>query len=314
MQPWRGLRSLCESTSWRSNKLDEFPELLGICRREVGEVVAGRTLTVSSILLTVVALSRLLVVSNYQVPTATAVARSLGPLSTLTGTVLPLFGLLLPISALALAVAAFTLPVATVLGAVSSPLVVLLRLFVAAVVMTGATLFVSPSGLPRDAVLLDAATRTNSFFGWADYFTIGLLMPLILVTGYMRAHETGNFPWERYIMLCSLGSITLVFLVALVTHGYPLMNQLRELPTSSTRMWLPAERVTLGDGTTRVGYVLDAGGDWTTILWDNDRTVGILITDQVRARQVCRLGLPDPLPLISRAVSSPVLSECATGL
>ena len=58
-------------------------------------------------------------------------------------------------------------------------------------------------------------------------------------------------------------------------------------------MWLPAERIHRGGGATTVGYVLDPGIVWTTVLVDSNRTVRRFPTDSVQRRVVCQLNDSD---------------------
>ncbi len=55
----------------------------------------------------------------------------------------------------------------------------------------------------------------------------------------------------------------------------------------SDRPWLPSERVTTKSGTL-VGYVVEVGAEWTTLLVAKDRRVVRVRSDDVEARQVCR--------------------------
>jgi hypothetical protein len=54
-------------------------------------------------------------------------------------------------------------------------------------------------------------------------------------------------------------------------------------------MWLPAERIHRRGGATTVGYVLDSGIVWTTVLVDSNRTIRRFPTDSVQRRVVCQL-------------------------
>jgi hypothetical protein len=55
-------------------------------------------------------------------------------------------------------------------------------------------------------------------------------------------------------------------------------------------MWLPAERIHRRDGPPTVGYVLDAGFVWTTVLVESDRTIRRFRTDALERRVVCQLN------------------------
>lgn len=58
-------------------------------------------------------------------------------------------------------------------------------------------------------------------------------------------------------------------------------------------MWLPAERIHRRGGATTVGYVLDPGIVWTTVLVDSNRTIRRFPTDSVQRRVVCQLEEAD---------------------
>jgi len=54
-------------------------------------------------------------------------------------------------------------------------------------------------------------------------------------------------------------------------------------------MWLPAERIHRRGGATTIGYVLDSGIVWTTVLVDSNRTIRRVPTDSIQRRVVCQL-------------------------
>jgi hypothetical protein len=54
-------------------------------------------------------------------------------------------------------------------------------------------------------------------------------------------------------------------------------------------MWLPAERIHRRGGAPTVGYVLDSGIVWTTVLVESNRTIRRFPTDSVERRVVCQL-------------------------
>lgn len=54
-------------------------------------------------------------------------------------------------------------------------------------------------------------------------------------------------------------------------------------------MWLPAERIHHRSGAPTVGYVLDSGFVWTTVLVESNRTIRRFPTDSVQRRVVCQL-------------------------
>ena len=58
-------------------------------------------------------------------------------------------------------------------------------------------------------------------------------------------------------------------------------------------MWLPAERVESGRGAITVGYVLDSGFVWTSVLVEETRSIRRFRTESVRSRTVCQVEESD---------------------
>lgn len=58
-------------------------------------------------------------------------------------------------------------------------------------------------------------------------------------------------------------------------------------------MWLPAERIERRQGATTVGYVLDAGFVWTSVLVEDTRAIRRFRTDSLRSRTVCQVKEAD---------------------
>jgi hypothetical protein len=58
-------------------------------------------------------------------------------------------------------------------------------------------------------------------------------------------------------------------------------------------MWLPAERIHRRGDAPTVGYVLDSGFVWTTVLVESNRTIERFPTDTVERRVVCQLKNSD---------------------
>lgn len=62
--------------------------------------------------------------------------------------------------------------------------------------------------------------------------------------------------------------------------------------------WMPAERLTLQNGSTLVGYVLDVGAQWTSVLTDSDRQVIRVPSNQLAGRQICQTTAASQLTTI----------------
>ncbi|MBC3193177.1 hypothetical protein H7X46_19130 [Pseudonocardia sp. C8] len=263
-------------------------------------------MTLSTVLITVVTVARLLIVSNYQVPTASAVAQTLGPVSTLTGSVLPVFGAVLPLCAMVLV--ALTAVAPFLLGFAATA-----RLMFAATLTALATMTVSPTAITMEEAIRNLQATGGvvlTVLAWGDYLPVGLAASVIFFVGLARSETVAGFSFARYLALAAIGT-TVVSVFALVAYdAYPPAVRAGDIPQALGRMWLPAEQITVTGGPVRVGYVLSSTEVWTTILWEDDRTIGLVPSDHVTARSVCRLGPADELPLISRAERPPSIAPC----
>jgi hypothetical protein len=64
------------------------------------------------------------------------------------------------------------------------------------------------------------------------------------------------------------------------------------LTAFASDLWLPPEAVSLKDGSTFTAYVLNDGGQWTTLLRENDRTILKEKPTDVIERSLCRIDQP----------------------
>jgi hypothetical protein len=265
-----------------------------------------RTLTVSSVIVTIISVARLLIVSNYQIPTAAMVAQSLGTVSTLVGTLIPFFGALLPIVAVLAAVATFLAPL--LLGVTMTS-----RLLFFTLIASTATAFTSPTSATLEKSfrnLVSSSQKVLNFLAWGDYLPVAGVLLVLIAVGSARASRVRNFHWERYMMTSVLGLAVVAAFIIIAVDAYPLAGRIRGLPEALGQMWLAPEIVTTSVAPQRVGYVLSVTEKWTTILWESDRTISLVPADGVISREVCRLGPPDEPPLFSRASPLPVLRLC----
>lgn len=268
--------------------------------------VLAQTVTLSAVLITVVTVARLLIVSNYQVPTASAVAQTLGPVPTLTGSILPIFGAVLPLCAMLLVALTAVAPFLLGLGSTA-------RLMFAATLTALATMTVTPTAVTMEEAIRNLQATGSvvlTVVSWGDYLPVGLAAAVIFIVGLVRSETVAGFSFVRYLVLTVIGT-TVVSVFALVAYdAYPPAIRIGDIPQALGRMWLPAERIAVTNRQVRVGYVLSSTEVWTTVLWEDDRTIGLLPSDQVAARSVCRLGPVDELPLISRAERPPTIASC----
>jgi hypothetical protein len=273
--------------------------------------------------LAIVSVTRLLVISDHEIPTALGLAASAGALSTLTGSIIPPLSVCLPLLAASL-VAAIMFSV--VIGA----FILAMRLLAVCLVSVVAALLVTPTPVSMEIASTQIWSYTNNIWTIlvaADGFPLFLIFVTIFIYAAWRTRQVArrqgapgiNQQWsvvqlrhlERAITSFIIGGLLLYVLTATVLVVYPIPAQLADLPATFGRMWLPAEIITTSDGVVRVGYVLSTGDDWATILVDSPRHLNIVPGDAVTSRTVCRTGGEPPgVPLISRISTGPTTITC----
>jgi hypothetical protein len=260
--------------------------------------VINRTVVISSVIVAIISIARLLVVSNYQTPTAIALADSSGAVSTLTGTLVPLVPVFLPFATQLLALCTFV--------AVVSGSELRLRLFLATTIAFMATVLVAPAKRSIQDL-------SHQYFEVARTVAIWVLVLLFLLSVVVifiepRAQMITFITGSTFIIMLVVITVAVPTLVA---YSFPLPSEMWHIPEILHRVWLPTERVGMKDGLQRVGYVLKMDGNWATILWDSDRSIGMVKTVDVMSRTICRIGPPDGLPLISlQAAEIPRIEPC----
>lgn len=133
------------------------------------------------------------------------------------------------------------------------------------------------------------AVRTLRF-GLQGRRLVFLPITVMLYTLFLTA---AAFPWWF-----------LLFVPLLIYEGLAEANtERRRLPTALTvsgvlisilllgsQVWLPSERIEVAGGGAIVGYVVDDDGNWASVLRERDRTVLLIRSDLIVARQICSLG------------------------
>jgi hypothetical protein len=244
-------------------------------------------LLLSPVGLVLIAVARLLIVSDYNTVTAGAVVSSGGYVDTLLGTIIPVVPFVLPYFALVL--------------------LFFNRVFLAALAVL-ATVCVSPVEVSRSAVG-DLARKD-----WNEVLRASLVLVIILafvvailLIAAMLGLGFGNFAKTVAPIAC----------IALI----PLVSQVYSFPVSKSfyvdlvrQPWLPAEMITLTSGQVIVGYVLSDNGSSLTVLMNDSRSVYYYPDGEVAKRQVCTTGQAGQMqPLIvllpARLGTSPT-AEC----
>ncbi len=252
--------------------------------------VINLILILSSIAITIISVTRLLIVSNYQAPIAIALSYSSGTVNTLTGTLLPLVPALLPIATQLLSICTF--------GAMMFGPKMRLHLFVVTVTAFIATIFVAPAKVSIQDILQGSPGIVRSFGLWVLMILFAIFVVVVFID--LRTRVTEFAIGSAFIAMLV---VIIVAVPTVASYSLPLPSEIQRIPDVLRRVWLPAELIGTKNGSVRVGYVLKTDASWTTIFWDSDRSIVIARNSDITSREICRIGPPDELPLISAQFS-----------
>ena len=257
---------------WRGNEL-----LPDITRRLTKSATIA--LLLSPIGIIFLAVIRLLMVCNYNVATALAIASSGGYVNTLFGTVLPMVPILLPYLALGLLILGRVIP---------------------GILALAATLLISPAAVGRSSLLrfLRRAVHDLTSSGWLIPILIVASLALLLLLIQLVGRG-----WT--IFSRSLATIGCILLVPIVFVLYPFPSSNSYYAHLIRQPWLPAETITLKSGSVLTGYIVSDNEDWTTVLNDSNRMIYYYRPTQIIGRQVCQsAAVPTKPPIISLITTS----------
>jgi hypothetical protein len=221
--------------------------------------------------LLIIAAGRLLIISDYNTATASAIVSSNGYVNTLIGTIIPLVPIIMPY--LALALLFFNRVIPGILALV-------------------ATAFISPAATAsRSAIERFAAKDWNkiSETRFIAFICILAVLVAIMVTvmGFNNCMRT-------------IAAIVCIALIPIIARLYPLPFNNEYYAQFVRQPWLPAETFTLSSGQKIVGYTLSDDDTWTEILLDDTRAIHFYPASDVAGRQVCQIRQVQPVqPLIT---------------
>lgn len=247
----------------------------------LGKIQSSSTmaLLLSPLGVLIIAATRLLIVSDYNMSTALAILSSDGYVNTLLGTVFPLIPVLLPYLALVL---------------------LYLNRVIASCLAFIATLLVSPATMTRAGVRSTVLREWHMIVGGGSGRHALLLLLAIPAGALLLATLAGFGP---AVVVRTIGTIAIIMVL-------PLMVQLYHVPLNEgfyadllRQPWLPAESITLTTHETVVAYQLESDGYWLEVLMDQSRSVEHYRMSQISARDICQIasistGRP-LLPLVS---------------
>jgi hypothetical protein len=230
--------------------------------------------------LALISVTRLLIISDYNTTTATAIASSGGFVNTLLGTITPLVPVILPYLTVVL---------------------LIFRRFLLSALAFGAALLISPTRLAPPTAL----SRAREDWHRIEYLVRGHLPLSILVLCILLIVDIAAFRLRfsrRSIVALTLALIATAYLLPYVLYVYPFPESHSYYEQFLRQPWLSAERITVKSGDTMVGYTLTEDDHWMTVLKAAPRIILYIPVDDVTSRSVCESG-----PETSEAPQSPLI-------
>lgn len=223
---------------------------------------------------------RLLLISNYDTTTATAIASAGGVVGTLLGTIVPLLPPYLPLLTILLAVA---------------------RRWTLTVFAGCAAVLLSPTYVdsPRDGLITawTAAGQARELVKQWDWFRLWQDYPgvvLSAVAGALLVFFVAPMPlWSRPVVFrvayCAIVAAICAGVTLLVYTFYRVPFSADLVSEIARRPWMPAEEIVLkSGGLPRVGYTLSTNDNWHIVLNESNRTIFYLRADNVATRTSCK--------------------------
>ena len=234
-----------------------------------------------------IAVIRLLLISNYNISTALAIASSGGYVSTLLGSVLPAIPVLLPY--LALVLLFFNRLTLSILALI-------------------ATAFITPTAVSGRAEAFHQLAADVGLFILGAVAIIVLLLVIGLVLAAFKVIPgllALSLPMLAFFVAVralpkSFAVFACILLLPAVFLLYPLPSKNSYYSELVRQPWLPEELITLTSGRAVDGYVVSEGQNWIVVLNDQNRRIYYYTPSQIKQRQVCqRSGSVISAPLVS---------------
>jgi hypothetical protein len=251
-----------------------------------------RTSTVALILSPVgvllVAATRVLIVSDYNLSTALAILSSSGYVNTLVGSVIPLVPILMPYIALVL---------------------LYFDRVVAALLAFAATLLISPATVAGTSAISLLGRDWALMTGGSGIRHAVLIILAIPLSGLLLIEIVG---FRMTTVIKTVGTVGIIVTLPLIVRLYPIPVSNSFYENVLSQPWLPAETITLATHQVVTGYVLDSDDNWFEVLLSQDRTVAEYHTNKVISRTMCQTASAEakrpliPLvPAVSRLPACP---------
>jgi hypothetical protein len=253
------------------------------------------TVLITPVGLALISAVRLLIISNYNVTTATTVAESGGYVNTFLGSLIPLVPVFMPYLALVLLAA---------------------RRFILCAMAVAATALISPVFRPQQAALRSFDDYWIRVFHWTSLhlFYVAAIVFGVWVFSLM-------VPWHRlyghwvYRMLGAAWACVVIFaLIPYLLNAYPAPRTQAFYASYLRQPWLSAEQITVKENKVYQGYVLASDDQWMTVLLFQSRTIAYFRAESVIKRMDCQSGV-NPRPPLDRLLiaENSGLPKCRVG-
>jgi hypothetical protein len=233
-------------------------------------------LLLSPVGILLVSVARLLIISDYNPVTASAIVSSGGYIDSLLGTIIPLVPVILPYIGLVLLF--FNRVIPGVLALVAAA-------------------FVSPMTTSRPAALNLMSNDWHQVTHPQPLLTSAMILVAIIVFLLLLIELTtiGFTVFAR-----TIATMVCILLIPVVGQLYPSPFNSQFYTQLIRQPWLPAETITTSSGAHFTGYVLADDGAWIVVLKDSHRTVIYYPSTEITGRQVCQIkAAPPATPLIT---------------
>jgi hypothetical protein len=275
------------------SRADE-PQIYGGLTDVTGRLSRSATIALiaSPVGLLLISVARLLIISNYDTTTASAIVSSGGYVDTLLGTTIPLIPIFLPYIALAL---------------------LYFNRVILGILALGIALIISPTALTR-ASIIDLLKRDWNRLQHASPGLQGFLAVMAFIL-------LGLLIFELLRLNDFFKTLAVVFAIVAIPvfvsiYPFPLGSQFySELVRQP---WLPANAITLRSGQEFTGYILSDDPSSVAVLSETTRTVTYYPPGEIVKMHLCHIGQTSsarPLFTLAPAASSRVVPvpECQQG-
>ena len=239
---------------------------------------------------------RVLIVADYNLATASAIASSGGYVDTLLGTIIPLVPIFTPYLGL---------------------LLLFLGRVIAGILMLLAAAFMSPLVLARPV----AVHLPNHDWYSATHRSLLILLVMIVLAAAFAILLVLELALGFAVVARTVGAVACILLIPFVMSLVPFPLNHEFYTEVLKQPWQPAEVITLTSGQRLIGYVVSDTGTWLVVLSEGTRTISYYRPAQVASRQICQIMSARPAqPLVpvfpahlKSATSTPACAGLLTG-